>query len=405
MRSILLLWGCLTSFVLLAQSNADMVSEDMPALSLTKGSQALSENVTATTKYINYRESANTLIFSLTIENTGKPGTLLKVKTTNLRVIPGLRANKNGHDIGRPKINEQEFHTVPVGGRLTLSGRVQTTLEDVRIDWGDNIQSYTINKNKVETPPTPPTPPSKPSKMVSEGMPALSLTRGSQALSDNATAGTNSVNYRRNTLTFSLTIQNMGKAGTLLKVTTTDLKAIPGLRANKNGHDIGELKMDQYGFFNLSAGERITLSGRLNTTLEDVRIDWGDHIQSRAPSNTLVKVETPPAPPSAEQNGYQGRKNCPEPSTNQSYFSNLKKQIKEELTDFTKIDVAQEGVKGRCFSTDQIIELVQLFSSDSSKLKFAKAAFSATYDADNYHKIVDLLTFSSKKEELRNFIR
>jgi hypothetical protein len=103
--------------------------------------------------------------------------------------------------------------------------------------------------------------------------------------------------------------------------------------------------------------------------------------------------------------GYRGRKNCMEPNAGSGYFNDLKNQISDEITDFSKIDVAKQGVRGRCFSADQIVQLTELFSSDSSKLEFAKAAYGSTYDADNYYKVVNLLTFSSNKDELRQYIR
>ncbi|WP_080055262.1 DUF4476 domain-containing protein [Spirosoma aerolatum] len=59
----------------------------------------------------------------------------------------------------------------------------------------------------------------------------------------------------------------------------------------------------------------------------------------------------------------------------------------------------------RCFSTDQILELLALFTFDSEKLPLAKYAYSYVTDRDNYDQITDAFDFDTSKDELRTFIR
>ncbi|MBN8821125.1 MULTISPECIES: DUF4476 domain-containing protein [unclassified Spirosoma] len=73
-------------------------------------------------------------------------------------------------------------------------------------------------------------------------------------------------------------------------------------------------------------------------------------------------------------------------------------------TDKPKILKAALAAK-RCFSTDQILELLALFTFDSDKLPLAKYAYSYVTDRENYDQITDAFDFDTSKDELRTFIR
>lgn len=85
-------------------------------------------------------------------------------------------------------------------------------------------------------------------------------------------------------------------------------------------------------------------------------------------------------------------------------FAQVKETIKNSSFDDTKLSTAKSIISGNYFTTDQVMQLCQLFNFDESKLDVAKAAYSRTIDQNNYFKIGNVLTFSSSKEDLNNFI-
>jgi uncharacterized protein DUF4476 len=70
----------------------------------------------------------------------------------------------------------------------------------------------------------------------------------------------------------------------------------------------------------------------------------------------------------------------------------------------TKLSTAKSILVNNCLSTDQIIDVCRAFGFEASKLDFAKTAYSKTTDQANYNKVVDMLTTSTAKTDLKNYI-
>lgn len=96
--------------------------------------------------------------------------------------------------------------------------------------------------------------------------------------------------------------------------------------------------------------------------------------------------------------------NCAVSDVSSSDLSNMKSQIEGEFSSFDQMDKAEELVKGRCLSAAQVAEITKIFKMDSSKLEFAKFAAEYTFDLQNYEQVVNLLKFSSSKDELREHV-
>lgn len=79
--------------------------------------------------------------------------------------------------------------------------------------------------------------------------------------------------------------------------------------------------------------------------------------------------------------------------------------IKKAAFDNNKLEIAEFAISKNCFTTDQIIAIIQTFSYDESKLKVAKMAYGQCPDQHNYFKVVDKLTFSTSKTELSQFMK
>jgi hypothetical protein len=87
-----------------------------------------------------------------------------------------------------------------------------------------------------------------------------------------------------------------------------------------------------------------------------------------------------------------------------SNFEAAKQTIQNESFDETKVSTAKSIISTNCLSSDQVLELCQLFSFEQSKLDIAKCAYGKTVDQNNYFKVVNAFTFSSSKDELNKYI-
>jgi hypothetical protein len=58
----------------------------------------------------------------------------------------------------------------------------------------------------------------------------------------------------------------------------------------------------------------------------------------------------------------------------------------------------------KCFTTDQIISIVKLFSFSGSQVEVSKFAYDFCVDKDNYFRIIDILTFDGDKKAVRDHI-
>jgi hypothetical protein len=85
-------------------------------------------------------------------------------------------------------------------------------------------------------------------------------------------------------------------------------------------------------------------------------------------------------------------------------FSAAKKTITDGSFDETKLSTAKSIAASNCLSSDQVVQVCNLFSFEETKLAFAKFAFKYTTDPKNYFKVNNVFSFSTSKEELNQFI-
>jgi hypothetical protein len=101
--------------------------------------------------------------------------------------------------------------------------------------------------------------------------------------------------------------------------------------------------------------------------------------------------------------GYNGPIGCPMPMDAGS-FANARGAIANSDFESTKSDVAKGIIANNCFTTDQAVEIVQLFDFESTKLEMAKALYPHVYDKGNYYKMNNVFDFDSNKSELTRFV-
>jgi hypothetical protein len=85
-------------------------------------------------------------------------------------------------------------------------------------------------------------------------------------------------------------------------------------------------------------------------------------------------------------------------------FDRLKSSIACKTFESTKLVVAQQAASGNFFTSCQVAELLSLFTFESTKIEFAKCAYSRTVDKQMYFLVNDAFTFSSSVDELNAFI-
>ncbi len=98
--------------------------------------------------------------------------------------------------------------------------------------------------------------------------------------------------------------------------------------------------------------------------------------------------------------------NDPPCEVNATDFQAAKAQINKESFNNTKINLAKQIIKSKkCFKTQQIIEILSLFSYSTSKLDIAKFAYDFTSDKENYYKVADSFSFAADKDDLLKFLK
>ena len=85
-------------------------------------------------------------------------------------------------------------------------------------------------------------------------------------------------------------------------------------------------------------------------------------------------------------------------------FNRLMKATANETFDDGKSSVVRQALRYNNLNTDQVIQLVKLFTFDSGKLELAKMAFNKVVDKENYYLVNNEFTFSRSKNKLNDYI-
>ncbi len=85
-------------------------------------------------------------------------------------------------------------------------------------------------------------------------------------------------------------------------------------------------------------------------------------------------------------------------------FHNAKQSIKDKSFAESKLTLAKQISSSNCLTSDQIREIMTLFSFEDTKLEFAKYAYDYSYDPQNYWKVNDAFDFENSIDELNEYI-
>ena len=86
-------------------------------------------------------------------------------------------------------------------------------------------------------------------------------------------------------------------------------------------------------------------------------------------------------------------------------FEVVKDQIRKEWFENNRLTSAKTIIDKNNFTTQQVKDLMLLFTFENNKLEVAKYAYRKTVDKQNYYQLNDAFTFSSSKDDLARFIR
>jgi len=86
-------------------------------------------------------------------------------------------------------------------------------------------------------------------------------------------------------------------------------------------------------------------------------------------------------------------------------FAQAKESLRREWFENTRLETAKQIIDRSYFTSQQVKEMVLLFTFENNRLDIAKYAFGKTVDKENYFVINDAFTFNNNKEALKEYIR
>lgn len=89
---------------------------------------------------------------------------------------------------------------------------------------------------------------------------------------------------------------------------------------------------------------------------------------------------------------------------NSNNFNKLKYYVMNATFESDKLKIAKQGTAANGVSSQQVLELIELFSFETNKIKLAKFAYQYTFDKPNYFLVNNGFTFSSSINELNTFV-
>lgn len=85
-------------------------------------------------------------------------------------------------------------------------------------------------------------------------------------------------------------------------------------------------------------------------------------------------------------------------------FNQLIRMLGNEHFDDVRLDIARQAIASNDLTSNQVSRIMNKFTFESAKLKFAKIAYNRTIDTENYFMVNEQFTFSSSVSELNNYI-
>jgi hypothetical protein len=85
-------------------------------------------------------------------------------------------------------------------------------------------------------------------------------------------------------------------------------------------------------------------------------------------------------------------------------FMQLKGSIANKSFESSKLQIAKQALSANYFSSAQVTDLMSVFSFESTKLDFAKCAYTRVIDKQNYYLVNNAFSFESSIQDLNQYI-
>ena len=162
--------------------------------------------------------------------------------------------------------------------------------------------------------------------------------------------------------------------------------AVPGMRVQMNVPDAGT-----------TGNTRTTTTRTTTTTTTGSSFMQGGPGVERGPSRSTPEAYRMP--------GYSGPIGCAQAPLSASEFESIKASVADKKFEDTKLSSAKTIAGSRCFTAEQVKQLMEVLSFEDSRLDLAKFAYDRTHDVGNYYKVNDAFKFESSIEELDKYVR
>lgn len=86
-------------------------------------------------------------------------------------------------------------------------------------------------------------------------------------------------------------------------------------------------------------------------------------------------------------------------------FASIIQGLRREYVEDSRVRLAKQIINDNYFTSEQVKQVVQLFSFENNKLDLAKYAYNKTTNKGNYFIIYDVFSFRKSKEELADYIQ
>ncbi len=166
--------------------------------------------------------------------------------------------------------------------------------------------------------------------------------------------------------------------------------SVNGININMNVNETG-------GSISIQTEDGVNLNSNVNVN------STGAHYESNIYENETHYEVTEAHTNHYVMPGYNGRIGCPWPMSPNN-FQRAKQTIMNADFDSDKRTIAEQVMNSNCLTAQQVKEIASLFDFESDKLKFAKFAYTRTFDVENYFIINDIFDFSSSISELNKYI-
>ncbi len=88
----------------------------------------------------------------------------------------------------------------------------------------------------------------------------------------------------------------------------------------------------------------------------------------------------------------------------QMEFMQLKNNLENKSFESSKLQIAKQALSYNYFSSAQVADLMSVFSFESTRLDFAKCAYSRVIDKQKYYLVHNVFSFESSIQDLNQYI-